>query len=91
MTPGKSQLAAVATANSGRFVQLLDPTAAQRAVSEAVDCNAPFVHINNPPLMIARHSGRNMPATNPNSRAVAPLRPRARSVKRIIGISAWVT
>jgi hypothetical protein len=43
-----------------------------------------LVHINNPPLMMARHSGRNMPATNPNSRAVAPLRPRARSVKRII-------
>jgi hypothetical protein len=84
MIPGNAQLAMVATAKVEMLLQLVDSIAAHRAVSEAVDCNAVFVHISNPPLKMARHSGRNMLATNPNSSAVAPLRSRARSLIRVI-------
>jgi hypothetical protein len=61
MMPGNIQFPAVVTANCCASVQSGDAIAAHRAVIEAVDCKAPFVHNNNPASRIAKHSGRNTP------------------------------
>ena len=69
---------------AAEVMQLQHIARSVRAVSEALDCSVPAVHSNNPPSRMARHSGRKIPAINPNSTVAAPLRSYRRRLAPII-------
>lgn len=78
MMPGNAHFPAWVTANCGISGQAGEEMAAHRAVTEAVDCNTPFVQSKSPASSIARHKGIKMPAINANSTALVPLLDNAR-------------